>query len=268
DTYPSVSERWGHALDIFDSAVITVFVFEVGLKLIAYRLHFFRDGWRLFDLFVVTVSLIPNAGPFTVLRALRVLRLFRVMSLSDQMRRAVEALFRAMPAMAGIVALLAVIFYVFAVMATRLFREADPVAFATLDETALTLFQVMTLEGWAEVMAPVREMYPWSWIFFLLFIVLSSFAVLNLFIAVIVDALQSETFNQEEERDQLQRADAERHHQELLGALAELRDKVDRLERRAGLTPAGAPARLIAARKPALLAASLARSRHAPHPGR
>lgn len=192
------------ALDWADRAIIAVFVVEIALKLIVQRQKFFRSGWNWFDFTVVALSLIPDAGAFTVLRALRVLRLFRLFSVVPEMRRVVEALGKAIPGMGAIMLVLTVIFYVGAVMGSMLFAGTHPEFFANLGASAFTLFQVMTLESWSMGVArPVIAEHPFAWVFFVGFIILTSFAVLNLFIAVIVDSMQSKHFDAEDERQQL-----------------------------------------------------------------
>ncbi|MBI1263593.1 MAG: ion transporter [Alphaproteobacteria bacterium] len=192
------------ALDWADRLIIAVFVVEIVLKLIVQRQNFFRSGWNLFDFLVVGLSLIPDAGAFTVLRALRVLRLFRLFSVVPEMRRVVEALGKAIPGMGAIILVLALIFYVGAVMGSMLFSGTHPEFFADLGASAFTLFQIMTLESWSMGVArPVIAEHPLAWIFFVGFIVLTSFAVLNLFIAVIVDSMQSKHFDAEDQRQQL-----------------------------------------------------------------
>ncbi|SDM05608.1 voltage-gated sodium channel [Maricaulis salignorans] len=189
-------------LPLIDRIVVAVFLVELFLKLIAYRLRFFTSGWNWFDLVVILVSVVPMAGSFSVLRSLRILRAFRLFSVMPQMRKVIEALLNAIPGMGAVIAVLALMFYVSAVMATKLFSLTNPDRFGTLGDSAFSLFQVMTLEGWATDLAlPVMEFHPWAWAFFLVFIVLTSFAILNLFIAIIVDSLQSKHFDAEEERD-------------------------------------------------------------------
>lgn len=191
-----------NALPVIDRIVVGIFLVELALKLAAYRLRFFTTGWNWFDLIVILVSVVPMAGSFSVLRSLRILRAFRLFSVMPQMRKVVEALLHAIPGMGAVIAVLALMFYVSAVMATKLFSLTNPDRFGTLGDSAFSLFQVMTLEGWATDLAlPVMEFHPWAWLFFLVFIVLTSFAILNLFIAIIVDSLQSKHFDAEEERD-------------------------------------------------------------------
>ena len=216
ETYPLPAPVHA-ALQIADQAIIAVFVVEIVLKLVAWRLAFFKSGWNWFDLSVVAISLVPDAGAFTVLRALRVLRLFRLFSVMPEMRKVVEALGKAIPGMGAIMMVLGLIFYVAAVMGAKLFSGTHPEFFANVGASAFTLFQVMTLESWSMGVArPVIAEHPYAWIFFVVFIILTSFAVLNLFIAVIVDSLQSKHFDEE-----VHRQEAAHDERELL--LAELR---------------------------------------------
>lgn len=191
-------------LRIADRIVIGVFAVEIALKLIAWRGRFFRSGWNWFDLIVVAISLIPAAGPFTVLRALRVLRLFRLFSVVPQMRKVVEGLMRAIPGMGAILMVLALVFYVAAVMASNLFSGTHPELFDDLGASAFTLFQIMTLDSWASGIArPITEVHPLAWIFFVGFVILTTFAVVNLFIAVLVDSLQSKHLAEDDAREKL-----------------------------------------------------------------
>jgi len=184
-----------------DKAIIAAFVVEIVLKLAVHRLNFFKSAWNWFDFLVVGISLVPAAGAFSVLRALRVLRLFRLFSVIPEMRSVVEALAKAIPGMGAIMLVLGVIFYVASVMGAMLFSGTHPEFFANLGGSAYTLFQVMTLESWSMGVArPVIAEHPYAWIFFVGFVIITSFAVLNLFIAVIVDSMQSKHFDAETER--------------------------------------------------------------------
>ena len=200
--------RTHDALMWIDQLIVWLFVVELALKLFVLRLSFFKSGWNWFDFIVVAISLVPDAGALSVLRALRVLRLFRLFSVVPEMRSVVEALAKAIPGMGAIMLVLCVIFYVAAVMGAKLFSGTHPEFFGNLGGSAYTLFQVMTLESWSMGIArPVIAEHPYAWIFFIGFITLTSFAVLNLFIAVIVDSMQSKHFDGEIERE------AEAHHE-------------------------------------------------------
>lgn len=192
ETSPGIHDRAGSLIDVLDLAFLTVFVVELAVKLFAFGPAFFRDPWNVFDLIVVGIALVPASGPFAVLRALRVLRVLRLVSAMPRLRFIVEALLSALPGIASIGALLSLIFYVSAVMATSLFSGSHPQWFGSVGDSLYTLFQVMTLESWSMgIVRPVMEVHPWAWAFFVPFILLSSFTILNLFIAVIVDTMQN-----------------------------------------------------------------------------
>jgi len=193
ETSSSMMAAWGPWLVAADRAILAVFVVEIALRLAVHRFNYFRDPWNVFDFAVVAIALIPASGPLAVLRALRVLRVLRLITMVPSMKRVVGGLLSALPGLGSVSAIIGIIFYVSAVIATKLFAGQFPELFGDLGRTAFTLFQVMTLEGWAmEVVRPVMAVYPLAWIFFLLFILASTFTLLNLFIAVIVNAIQQE----------------------------------------------------------------------------
>ena len=193
ETSPSIMAVWGPWLVAADRAILAIFVVEIILRLLAHRLAYFRDPWNVFDFLVVAIALVPASGPLAVLRALRVLRVLRLITLVPSMKRVVSGLLSALPGLGSVAAIIGLIFYVAAVIATKLFAADFPEWFGSLGASAFTLFQVMTLESWAMgIVRPVMEVYPAAWIFFLVFILASTFTLLNLFIAVIVNAIQSE----------------------------------------------------------------------------
>ena len=193
-------------LAFVDHCILIFFAFEIALKIFAWRRDFFRFGWNIFDLIVVGISLVPASETFAVLRAMRVLRILRLLHIVPMMRRISEALFRALPGMGAISAVMALMVYVGAVMATNLFgqTENEEVArmFGSLPASALSMFQVMTMDGWRfEVMQKViDDGHPYAWLFFLIYLFLASFAILNLFIAVFVEALRSEHDAEQDDR--------------------------------------------------------------------
>lgn len=190
ETFPAVMQAAGPLLRGLDTALLAVFVVEIALKLLAHGLRFFRSAWNVFDLAVIGIALLPATGGLSVLRALRVLRVLRLVSAVPKMRFVVESLVRSLPGIGSIALLLGIFFYVFSVMATKLFAADFPQWFGSLFGSMFSLFQIMTLEGWAEIAREVMLVYPWGWLFFLGFILLATFTVLNLFIAVIVNAMQ------------------------------------------------------------------------------
>jgi voltage-gated sodium channel len=197
ETFPAVMDSYGRVVRVLDHIILAIFVFELMGKLAYRRLAFFYEGWNWFDLIVVGIALIPAAGPLAVMRTLRVLRLLRLLSVVPSMRRVVEGLFRALPGMGSIAALILLIFYVAAVFTTNLYRTDYPDWFGDLGASFFTLFQIMTLEGWADMAREMMQSRPATWIFFLVFILSTTFAVLNLFVGVIVSAMESETAEEE-----------------------------------------------------------------------
>lgn len=193
ETSPTVMANWGGLLMRLDQAILAVFVIELVIRLFAHGWRFFRDPWSVFDFIVVAIALLPASGPFAVLRALRVLRVLRLLTMVPNMRRVVGGLLAAIPGLASVFGIISIIFYVAAVIATKLFGADFPEWFGTLGSSAYTLFQVMTLESWSMgIVRPVMEVFPQAWMFFVLFILISTFTMLNLFIAVIVNAIQAE----------------------------------------------------------------------------
>lgn len=200
ETSPVLMADWGRWLSAADRTILAIFVVEIALRLSVHRLAYFRDPWNVFDFIVVAIALVPASGPLAVLRALRILRVLRLITLVPSMRRVVGGLLSALPGLGSVMGIICIIFYVAAVIATKLFAADFPSLFGDLGRSAFTLFQVMTLEGWAmEVVRPVMAVYPLSWIFFLIFILASTFTLLNLFIAVIVNAIHQE--GNDERRD-------------------------------------------------------------------
>ncbi|MCW8931639.1 MAG: ion transporter [Gammaproteobacteria bacterium] len=176
--------------EFFNSFVVTIFTIEIIMRISVYGKEFFKDPWSLFDFTIVWISLVPTGGGFEIFRVLRVLRLFRLITVVPQMKKIVVALLKVIPGIASIGALLTLFFYIFAIMSTQLFGEKFPQWFGTLGESFYTLFQIMTLESWSMgIVRPVMDVYPLAWMFFVPFIFLATFIIINLIIAIVVDAM-------------------------------------------------------------------------------
>ena len=189
------SNNFGVILNWADKSILILFSFELLLKFYVYRMKFFYSGWNIFDLSIVIIAWLPTSGALTVLRALRILRVLRLISVVPQLRRVVSAIGYSIPGMVSVVGVLGLIFYVASVLATKLFGiHPDPFMqewFGSIGASAYTLFQIMTLESWSMgVVRPTMELFPWAWAFFIPFIIITSFAVLNFFIGIIVDSMQ------------------------------------------------------------------------------
>jgi voltage-gated sodium channel len=190
ETSSRMMADYGGLLHVLDRATLAVFVLELLLRFYGYGWRFFRDPWSIFDVLVIGVALVPAAGPLSVLRTLRVLRVLRLVSAVPSMRRVVSGLLAAVPGMASVASLLALVIFVAGVMATKLFGAIAPEYFGDLGTSLFTLFQIMTGEAWPDVAHQVMAVQPLAWIFFVVYILVSSFAVLNLFIAVVVSGME------------------------------------------------------------------------------
>jgi voltage-gated sodium channel len=221
ETSQAIMDKYGTVLHVLDQAILAVFVIELLGRMALQRTAFFRDGWNIFDFIVIGISLAPATDAFTVLRALRVLRLLRLITIVPSLRRVVGGLISALPGMGSIVLLIGLIYYVCAVMAVNLFGDDFPQLFGTLPASLFTLFTIMTLEGWVDgVVKPIMEKFPYAWLFFIPFIIGTTFTILNLFIGIIVNAMQGEV---EKEHAAAREAEREIVHGETAPLMAELK---------------------------------------------
>ncbi len=226
ETSAEAMAAFGPVLIVADRIILGVFVLELLARFLVYRGAFFRDPWRIFDFLVVAIALVPATGNLSVLRALRILRVLRLITVVPSLRRVVGGLVAALPGMGSVVMLLGLVYYVFAVMATKLFAASFPEWFGSIGASAYSLFQIMTLESWSMgIVRPVMEVYPWAWLFFIPFIITTSFAVLNLFIGIIVSAMQEES----EEAAVAERGLMHREQETILSELRALRQEVREL---------------------------------------
>lgn len=193
ETSSELRQQIGPLLHSLDQTLLVIFTVELGLRAFVYRSQFLRDPWSIFDSSIIFIAWLPATGGLSVLRALRILRVLRLISVVPALRKVVAGLISALPGMGSIVMLLSLFYYIFAVMGTSLFAQEFPQWFGSLSQSAYTLFQIMTLESWSMgIVRPIMQVYPYSWIFFILFIVCTTFTVLNLFIGIIVSAMTAE----------------------------------------------------------------------------
>jgi voltage-gated sodium channel len=230
---------YGYWLHMGNDIILGIFIIEVVLKLAAVSPRFglyFGNGWNLFDFTVVVLSLIPATGEFAlVARLIRVLRVLRLVSAVPQLRLIVATLVRSIPSMGHVLMLMSIIFYIYAITGFHLFHDLDAKHWGTLGTALLTLFKIVTLEGWIEIMNTVIEARPWSWIYFISFILIGTFVMLNLFIAVVINNLEaSKTAELEELRDPVT-------HEEVLGELRRTRDALADLQHRLEALPVQQP---------------------------
>ncbi|WP_022703683.1 ion transporter [Pseudorhodobacter ferrugineus] len=208
ETSESVMVQFGPLITLLDKLCLAIFIIEIALKFYAFDLRFFKSGWNVFDLIVVGVAIMPGAQTLSVLRALRILRLLRVISVAPSLRRVVEGFVTALPGMGSVFVLMAIIFYIGSVMATKLFGQSFPQWFGDIGSSAYSLFQIMTLESWSMgIVRPVMELYPYAWAFFVPFIMMTTFAVVNLLVGLIVNSMQDAHNQADNERTDQYRED-------------------------------------------------------------
>ncbi len=201
ETSDTIMSRVGGVIHLLDNLCLAIFVIELAAKLFALGPRFFRSGWNIFDFVIVGIALVPAAQGLSVLRALRILRVMRVISVAPSLRRVVEGFVTALPGMGSVFLLMGIIFYIGSVMATKLFGDTFPDWFGTLGYSAYSLFQIMTLESWSMgIVRPVMEIYPYAWAFFVPFIMMTTFAVVNLLVGLIVNSMQDAHSADEGER--------------------------------------------------------------------
>lgn len=223
ETSDTIMAHAGGLVHLLDRICLVIFVVELLAKLGTYGLRFFRSGWNVFDMTIIGIALLPDSQGLSVLRGLRVLRVLRVVSIAPSLRRVVEGLLKALPGMASVFLLMGILFYIAAVMATQLYGEEFPDRFGDLAGSALTLFQVMTMEGWADgVVRPVMEIHPYAWLFFIPFIFATSFAVMNLLVGLIVNSMQ------EVAEADMKRFEVDQHDQ-VMARLAAIEEKLEKL---------------------------------------
>ena len=232
ETVPQIYRSIGTVLDLADRTMLAIFVVELLLRLFAYRGAFFRDPWSVFDIIVVGIAVLPHSGAFSVVRALRVLRVLRLLSAVPSMRRVVGALLSALPGMGSIAVMLLLVLYVFAVMATSFFGSIAPENFGHLGISLFTLFQTMTGEAWPDIARSVMVEMPYAWIFFIVFILVSTFSVLNLFIAVVVNAMQEQVADEFRAEEEMYAAEASSERAVLLEELRAVRREVAELRQK------------------------------------
>ena len=223
-TWPDAVVVTGGILLYVDEVCIAIFVVELSMRGYVRRWRFFHNGWNIFDSVIVGIALLPGADAFSVLRAFRVLRIFRLLSQVSSMRLVSESAISALPALGSTFLVLALVYYVFAIICTSIFGSAFPQWFGTIGESLYSLFQIMTLESWSMgIVRPVREVFPYAWLVFIPFIMLTAFIILNIVVAIMVDSVNST------KADMNRGEDAESPTPELVAPLAELSGEIARL---------------------------------------
>lgn len=205
-TSPDITAKCGGVLIAIDRACLFIFVLEAVMKIWVWKFEYFKRGWNLFDFSIVVVSLLSDFTALSSMRTLRILRVFRTLKFISGVKNLqiiVSAIGRSIPSIGWTAMLMSIVYYIFAIMGTVLFGEAFPVFFGSMGKSMFSLFQIMTLEAWAQDMCrPIMEVYPWAWLFFVPFVVLSSFVILNIVVGIVVNSISEITAARNSEKRQ------------------------------------------------------------------
>jgi len=233
ETSPVITNAAGVWLTQIDNWILAIFTIEISLKIVAYRHRFFTSPWNLFDFAIVGIALVPAAGPLHILRTLRILRTARLIKNVPKLRLIIESLLKSIPSIGWIAVLLFMIFYIFAVIGTDLYQDLFPEYFGNMGKTFFTLFQVMTLESWSSGIArPMMEQLPFSYIFFIPFILLATYTTLNVFIAIVVNTMNEINRAEMKEEEEKMKAFMHDEHAEMLVHLRAITKKIGDLEKK------------------------------------
>ena len=230
ETSKTVEERFGEQMRLGNQVALGIFVVEAIIKMVALapRSHrYFKDGWNVFDFIVIVAALIPTTGQFAVIaRLARLLRALRLISAVKELRLIISALVRSIPSVGHVSMLMGVIVYIYAIMGYHFFHAHDPENWGSLGLSLLTLFNIITLEGWIEVMAVAMELNGYAWIYFVSFVVVGTFVVINMLIAVIINNLD------EAKLERLRELESPVTAEELMREIRTTRESLSRLESR------------------------------------
>ena len=267
ETYDAVDDRIGGLLASANDACLGIFVVELAIRIAAYGRRpqdFFRDGWNVFDFVAITAAFAPGLRQnATLLRLVRLLRIVRIISVLPDVRVLLRGMVRSLPPLGSMAVLALLLIYLYGMVGWILFHAEDPARWANLGDAMLNLFVMLTLEEWPRYMRAGMEIHPWSWIYFVSYVLIAGFLVINILIGVVINAMEGarreERVAARAIRQELLSAKAEHEaaraeheavraeHEELAELVQTLRDTVDDLEERLGGD--GAPARLAGRRQ-------------------
>ena len=238
ETSATVDRLYGDWLRVGNEVALWVFIVEAGLKMLARSPRFYRyfqDGWNIFDFAVIVFALVPATGQFAMIaRLARLLRVVRLISAIRDLRLIVAALVRSIPSVGHVIMLMSIVVYIYAIMGYHLFHQVDPARWGNLGRSVLTLFNIITLDGWTNVMSTAMQHYPWAWLYFVSFVVVGTFVVINMFIAIIINSLDDAKREREQKQQQNRPPEPEAPvtRAQLLQELRAAQATLQRLERR------------------------------------
>jgi voltage-gated sodium channel len=248
ETYPEIASKHRYLLVFLDKLIISLFSLEISLKILSNGKNpwnFFLDPWNVIDFVIVAVCLIPTADThfFAALRILRVLRILRMITIFPKLRLLIGALLKSIPSMGYIILLIAILFYVYAIVGVFVFGVSDPMHFGDLHHTLVTLFKVLTLEGWTDIMnthiygpasnGTMQIISIWPFVYFASFILIGAMVIMNLFIGVIMNSMQESQNELSQEIQEIKTKDknSEELYLHIMTKLDEVRNEIQTLSK-------------------------------------
>ncbi len=239
ETYDSIDSEYGGFLEALNDAFLGIFVIEIAIRIAAHGRRpqdYFKSGWNVFDFVVIGGALLPGLRQnATILRLLRLLRIVRVVSIFPDLRLLIRGMATSLPPIGSMAMLTSLLIYIYGILGWILFAETDPEHWNDIGEAMLSLFVVLTLESWPDIMGSVIDAHPWAWIYFVSYVLIASFLLINMVIAILINSLEEvRTMEAIDERLNRRRdereADGELDGKAAAERLTRIREALDELE--------------------------------------
>ena len=246
-TSPAVMTSIGGILEILDTVCLDIFIVEMLLKMVAYKfIGYFKSAWNWFDFVIIITSLLSGLAVLSSVRILRVFRVFRslkglrgfkMISSLKPLQVIIAAIGRSIPGISWTALLLMIIYYIFSIIGVTQFGETFPDWFGDIPKAMYTLFQVMTLESWSMgISRPVMEEFSYAWAYFVPFVLISSFVMMNVVVGIVVNAISEVAeFNKKEEHEENGTAEIKAEIDAVREHLAKLEDMLEKKKSKGAL---------------------------------
>ncbi len=246
-TSTSVNNSIGDILSVIDTVCLIVFIIEMILKMIAYKFFgYFKNAWNVFDFTIILISVLSGLSVlssfrvfrvFRVFRSLKGLRGFKMASSLRPLQVIISAIGKSLPGISWAMLLMVIVYYIFSIIGVTIFGEEFVDWFGNIPKAMYTLFQVMTLESWSMgISRPVMEVFPYAWAYFVPFVLISSFIMMNVIVGIVVNAIsevaEGKAKAEEEKKEQAKKKSKTKPKEELIREeIASVREHLEKLEK-------------------------------------
>ncbi len=248
ETYQGFAKKYHDVLSLIDQLIIALFTLEIALKIISNGKRpwiYFSDPWNVFDFVIVAICLIPlnDTHYFAVFRILRILRILRMITVFPKLKLIIGALLKSIPSMGYVIMLIGILFYVYAIVGVFVFGATDPIHFGDLHHAFVTLFKVLTLEGWTDIMnvhifgeivtENMQIISLWPFFYFASFILIGAMIIMNLFIGVIMNSMEESKKELSQELNEIKYndKDTDELYKHIISRLDDLNDEIKSLKK-------------------------------------